>query len=331
MKQFIRRFYRLSLVTYILLGLVVLAACSPSYTTPTPAPAPVTPAPAPVIPAPPPSPPLPPHAPTIQITSPSGSVQAGDITVSVQVANFTIVDALGKVNVAGEGHIHYFLDVDAATTPGKPALTAPGTYAVTAGTSHIWKNVAAGAHTFSAELINNDHTPFVPPITAKVTVTVLAAPPVSTPTPAPTPTPVPTPTPTTTPAPTPAPPQYTVNVTSKSGIGTYLVDGKGMTLYYTTLDAAGKSNITGTELVTWPIFNSSTPVIPASLTASDFSSITRADGLKQSTYKGWPLYYYVSDKAAGDFNGNGVGGVWFVINPTSITTAPASGGDGYGY
>ncbi len=324
MKQFIHKFYRFSFTAITVLGLVVLAACGPSYTTPTPAPAPVTPAPAPVIPAPPPSPPLPPHAPAIQITSPSGSVQAGDVTVSVQVSNFSIVNKLGQVNAAGEGHVHYFLDVDAATTPDKPAVTAAGTYAAAASTSYTWKNVAAGTHTFSAELINNDHTPLVPPITAKVTVTVLAAPSVSTPTPSPTPTPTPTP--------TPASPQYTVNVSSKSGIGTYLVDGNGMTLYYTTLDAAGKSNITGSVLVTWPIFNSSTTVVPASLTASDFSSITRSDGLKQTTYKGWPLYYYAADKTVGDFNGNGYGQVWFVINPTTVSTAPASpssGSSGY--
>jgi len=35
--------------------------------------------------------------------------------------------------------------------------------------------VAAGTHTFSAELINNDHTPLVPPVVAKMTVTVSGA------------------------------------------------------------------------------------------------------------------------------------------------------------
>ncbi|MDO8635699.1 MAG: hypothetical protein Q7R34_05560, partial [Dehalococcoidia bacterium] len=285
MKQFIHRFYRLSLITFTLLALVLLAACGPSYSTPTPAPAPppqapVTPAPAPV-PTPAPAPVL---APAIQMTSPSGSVQAGDITVSVQVSDFSIVNKLGQANVADEGHIHYFLDVDAATTPGKPAVTAAGTYAATVSTSYTWKNVAAGTHTFSAELINNDHTPLVPPIVATMTITVLAAPSVSTPTPAPTPTPTST---------TP-PPQYTIDVATKATIGTYLVDSKGMTLYYTTLDTTFKSNIT--DLATWPIFNSSNITVPASLTASNFSSITRNDGSKQTTYKGWPLYYYVLDK-----------------------------------
>ena len=95
-----------------------------------------------------------------------------------------------------------------------------------------------------------------------------------------------------------------------------------MTLYYTTLDAVGKSNITGATLAAWPIFNSSNIAAPSSLTASDFASIIRGDGLKQTTYKGWPLYYYTLDKVAGEFNGNGVGGVWFVVNPTNFPPPP---------
>jgi hypothetical protein len=82
------------------------------------------------------------------------------------------VDKLGLAVVAGEGHIHYFLDVTPPTDPTKPAVTGPGTYAATASTSYTWANVAAGSHTFYAELINNDHKPLVPPVTAQVTVTV---------------------------------------------------------------------------------------------------------------------------------------------------------------
>ena len=39
---------------------------------------------------------------------------------------------------------------------------------------------------------------------------------------------------------------------------------------------------------------------------ADFGTITRADGKKQTTYKGMPLYFFVGDKAAGDTNGQGV-------------------------
>jgi predicted lipoprotein with Yx(FWY)xxD motif len=36
---------------------------------------------------------------------------------------------------------------------------------------------------------------------------------------------------------------------------------------------------------------------------------------RQMTYNGWPLYYYIKDKAPGDTTGQGVGGTWFVVPP----------------
>ena len=30
----------------------------------------------------------------------------------------------------------------------------------------------------------------------------------------------------------------------------------------------------------------------------------------------WPLYYFHEDAAAGDTNGQGLGGVWFLVSPT---------------
>jgi predicted lipoprotein with Yx(FWY)xxD motif len=72
----------------------------------------------------------------------------------------------------------------------------------------------------------------------------------------------------------------TINTNIKSGIGTYLVDGNGRTLYWTELDSVGQSNVTGAILANWPIFYSANIVVPSSLNASDFGSITRADGTK---------------------------------------------------
>ena len=140
-----------------------------------------------------------PATPQITITSPANnsSVAAGNVTVSVQVSNFNLVDKLSQTNVPGEGHIHYFKDVDPPTTPGQPAVTAPGTYAATAATSYTWQDVAPGSHSFSVELVNNNHTPLVPPVVATVTVTVTGG--------------VPTPTPTTPPG-----QNVTVNLTAKN-------------------------------------------------------------------------------------------------------------------
>lgn len=153
-------------------------------------------------------------APTLQITAPvSGStLPAGNILVTVQVTNFDLVNKLSQPNVAGQGHIHYFLDYPAPTTQGQPAIppaSANATWVATPDTSYTFNNVVAGSHTIYVELVNNDHTPLNPPVVESVTFTVSAHPPVSTPTPtvAPATTPTPTSTPTTTPtvAPTATP------------------------------------------------------------------------------------------------------------------------------
>ena len=126
----------------------------------------------------------------------------------------------------------------------------------------------------------------------------------------------------TTPAQTTPVKSFTINVSSGNAtLGNYLVDANGMTLYWTTLDASGQSNVTGTVLANWPVFYAASVVVPSSLATSDFGSITRSDGTKQTTYKGWPLYYFIKDKNPGDASGQGIGGVWFVVSPTA--TGPA--------
>lgn len=132
----------------------------------------------------------------------------------------------------------------------------------------------------------------------------------------------PTNTPTTSTTPTSTSAQYTVNVASSASLGDYLVDSKGMTLYFTQKDSVGMSNVVGTTLQTWPVFNTTNVVVPSTLSASDFGAIIRNDGAMQTTYKGWPLYYYASDKADGDTMGQGIGGVWFVVNPSNFPLTP---------
>jgi len=123
--------------------------------------------------------------------------------------------------------------------------------------------------------------------------------------------------------PSSAPPaQYTVKTASKADLGDYLVDARGMTLYYFTRDTAGVSNVTAQVIANWPIFYAASIVVPSNLNAADFGTITGFNGQMQTTYKGWPLYYYIKDQAAGDTVGQGVGGVWFVVNPQTTPAAP---------
>jgi predicted lipoprotein with Yx(FWY)xxD motif len=129
---------------------------------------------------------------------------------------------------------------------------------------------------------------------------------------------------------------YTVNVTYKAGIGNYLVGYKGMSLYFFNKDTSAHSNATAGIVLLWPVFYSQEMLLPLSLDPADFAVITRADGLKQVTFRGWPLYYYSKDRSAGDTLGQGIAGVWFVVDPYSLqpaplvpSTAPAPTGEPY--
>ena len=97
--------------------------------------------------------------------------------------------------------------------------------------------------------------------------------------------------------------------------GEYLADSQGRALYYFKKDEAGKSNCRGDCLANWPAFTQEDFVVPEGFDKKDFDTITREDnGVKQVTYKGFPLYYFAKDQQEGAVNGQGVKDVWFVIN-----------------
>ena len=106
-----------------------------------------------------------------------------------------------------------------------------------------------------------------------------------------------------------------VKVASKKEVGSYLTDAKGMTLYVFKKDSPGKSACAGDCLVRWPIYFREKVAASGGPKESDFATITREDGQKQTTYKGLPLYYFAGDKAAADTNGQGVKDVWVVASP----------------
>ncbi len=116
--------------------------------------------------------------PAVKLVSPTdvAKLPSGELTVTAQVSNFNVVDKHGQTKVAGEGHLHFYMDVDAPTTQGQPAIPASGTWVHVADTVYTFKNVAAGTHTVSVELVNNDHTPLNPPVVQKITVTLDAKP-----------------------------------------------------------------------------------------------------------------------------------------------------------
>lgn len=106
-------------------------------------------------------------------------------------------------------------------------------------------------------------------------------------------------------------------VMKKEGLGSYLADGKGMTLYYFAKDKPGVSACSGGCIKNWPAY-APAKVEPAGLAAKDFGTMTREDGTRQVTFRGYPLYYFVKDEKPGDTHGQGVIGAWFVVDPAGF-------------
>lgn len=108
---------------------------------------------------------------------------------------------------------------------------------------------------------------------------------------------------------------HEVKKMTAGGVGTHLTDAKGMTLYWFKKDSPGKSACVGPCVANWPIYYRETVAPGEGLKGEDFGTITREDGKKQTAFRGYPLYYWGGDKAAGDTKGQGMNEVWYVIDP----------------
>jgi len=106
-----------------------------------------------------------------------------------------------------------------------------------------------------------------------------------------------------------------VKLAANTTFGSILTDSQGMSLYFFSKDTKGASLCEGGCISLWPIFYEENITAAAGLVQADFATITRADGAKQTTYKGWPLYYFSNDAAAGETNGDMVNDVWYIAKP----------------
>ncbi|WP_166964571.1 hypothetical protein [Yeosuana marina] len=132
----------------------------------------------------------------------------------------------------------------------------------------------------------------------------------------------------------PEPNVASVKLTNNSTLGSILTDSEGRSLYFFSKDTDGISKCVDGCVNIWPIFYVENLEVDNGLDINDFGTITRTDGELQTTYKGWPLYYYASDNVAGDTNGENVNNVWFVAKPDySLMYAKAQlqGHDGNNY
>jgi len=108
---------------------------------------------------------------------------------------------------------------------------------------------------------------------------------------------------------------HEVKIADKAGIGKHLTDTEGMTLYWFERDTMNHSACAGMCVGNWPLYFRQKVVAPAGTNADDFDTMTRDDGAKQTTFKGYPLYYFKGDAKPGDTNGQGMMDAWHVVNP----------------
>jgi predicted lipoprotein with Yx(FWY)xxD motif len=124
----------------------------------------------------------------------------------------------------------------------------------------------------------------------------------------------------------------TLTIATDARLGGHLVDGNGRSLYYfakdvpASGDAAAVSRCDASCLPIWPVFSADN-VVAEGIDATDVGEITRSDGSKQRTYKGFPLYYYAGDTAAGDTRGEGVDGTWYVVHDPNYSITQLSKAD----
>ncbi len=106
-----------------------------------------------------------------------------------------------------------------------------------------------------------------------------------------------------------------IGVVQNPQYGAILVDGKGRTLYLRTSDAPRVSTCYGACAQSWPAavpYGRKPSVLPG-IDPTKLNSVVRTDGMRQVTFNDWPLYYYAGDTAPGQTNGQGFGGIWYVV------------------
>jgi predicted lipoprotein with Yx(FWY)xxD motif len=114
---------------------------------------------------------------------------------------------------------------------------------------------------------------------------------------------------------------YAVDMVSSEQYGDYLTNKTFFTLYRYLSDPQDQkmSTCNGNCAKIWPPFYVEDLTMDPELRPIDFDTITREDGSKQLTYKGWPLYLYSGDTKPFETNGQGVNGLWFVVQPMNLT------------
>jgi predicted lipoprotein with Yx(FWY)xxD motif len=112
----------------------------------------------------------------------------------------------------------------------------------------------------------------------------------------------------------------TVITTEAGSAGAFLTSGSGRTVYLWAKDGTNMSACSGACAAAWPPVTATGKLTATGgAKASDLGTITRADGTKQVTYDGHPLYYFVGDSAPDQTSGQGsdsFGAKWWLVAPS---------------
>ena len=98
-----------------------------------------------------------------------------------------------------------------------------------------------------------------------------------------------------------------VRIEHTASHGNVLFTKKGFALYTYAKDTRNHSNCNGSCLALWPILTLPKGLRPVGQGVSGLKVMVRPNGVRQVTYKGWPLYTYVKDTKRGVVRGNAVG------------------------
>jgi len=126
-----------------------------------------------------------------------------------------------------------------------------------------------------------------------------------------------------TPTATPSKSAAAVHTATNATLGTFLTTANGRTLYYFTPEHDAQITCIGACAQTWIPYRSNSGLLTTDVTLpGTLTTVPRPDGGRQVTYSDWPLYTFSGDKAAGDTNGDGILGKWFVASTSLMENLP---------
>jgi predicted lipoprotein with Yx(FWY)xxD motif len=109
----------------------------------------------------------------------------------------------------------------------------------------------------------------------------------------------------------------TVRVSDHPTYGKILTDSTGRSLYIQARDVPNTGAVANLGEVGrfYPPFYAERVSGGSGINITEFGYLTRADGQRQTTFRGWPLYYYINDREPGDAKSQGANNITFVAKP----------------